>query len=122
MEAVRKAIGDGMLLMVDANQKWDLMQATRAAQLLEGLVLAWLEEPLHPDDIRSHRLLSERTSIPIALGEHVYTTHGFRDYIESNAVGWSRWTCAGSAASRRGSKSRHSPMRSTSVCAHTRAT
>lgn len=87
VEAVRRTIGDGVLLMVDANQKWDLMQATRAAQLLEGLSLAWLEEPLHPDDIRSHRLLSERTSISIALGEHVYTTHGFRDYIESNAVG-----------------------------------
>lgn len=86
VEAVRKAIGDGVLLMVDANQKWDLMQACHAAKLLEDLALSWLEEPLHPDDIRSHRLLSERTSIPIALGEHVYTTHAFRDYVESNAV------------------------------------
>jgi len=25
-------------------------------------------------------------SLPIALGEHVYTTHAFRDYIENNAV------------------------------------
>jgi len=86
VEAVRKAIGDGVLLMVDANQKWDLMQACHAAQLLEDLDLSWLEEPLHPDDIRSHRVLSESTSIPIALGEHVYTTHAFRDYIENHAV------------------------------------
>ena len=86
VEAVRKAIGDKVLLMVDANQKWDLMQACHAARLLEGLDLAWLEEPLHPDDIRSHRLLARRTSLPIALGEHVYTTHAFRDYLESNAV------------------------------------
>ncbi len=28
------------------------------------------------------RLLAQRTSIPIALGEHVYTTHAFRDYLE----------------------------------------
>ena len=84
--AVRKAIGDGVLLMVDANQKWDLMQACHAARLLEEYDLAWLEEPLHPDDIRSHRVLNEATSIPIALGEHVYTTHAFRDYIEGNAV------------------------------------
>ena len=86
VEAVRKVIGDGVLLMVDANQKWDLMQASHAARLLEDMDLAWLEEPLHPDDIRSHRVLSQRTSIPIALGEHVYTTHAFRDYIENNAV------------------------------------
>ena len=86
VQAVRKAIGDRVLLMVDANQKWDLMQARHAARLLEDLDLAWLEEPLHPDDIRSHRQLASETSIPIALGEHVYTTHAFRDYLESNAV------------------------------------
>ncbi len=79
-------LGDGTLLMVDANQKWDLMQASHAAHLLEGLDLAWLEEPLHPDDIRSHRVLAGRTAIPIALGEHVYTTHAFRDYMENQAV------------------------------------
>ncbi len=86
VEAVRKAIGDHVLLMVDANQKWDLRQARESARLLEGLDLGWLEEPLHPDDIRSHRLLARDTSIPIALGEHVYSTHAFRDYLESDAV------------------------------------
>jgi len=86
VEAVRKAIGDRTLLMVDANQKWDLMHARQAAALLEDLGLSWLEEPLHPDDIRSHRLLCETTRIPIALGEHVYSVHAFRDYLENNAV------------------------------------
>ena len=86
VEAVRRAIGDAVLLMVDANQKWDLLQATSATALLEDLALTWVEEPLHPDDIRSHRLLKDRTALPIALGEHVYTTHAFRDYMESSAV------------------------------------
>jgi len=84
--SVRRAIGDDVLLMVDANQKWDLMEARQAARLLEDFDLSWLEEPLHPDDIRSHRALNESTFIPIALGEHVYTTHAFRDYIEHDAV------------------------------------
>jgi L-alanine-DL-glutamate epimerase-like enolase superfamily enzyme len=86
VNAVRKAVGDGILLMVDANQKWDLMQACHAARLLEEAEPAWLEEPLHPDDIRSHRLLNEQTTIPIALGEHVYTTQAFRDYMEQGAA------------------------------------
>jgi L-alanine-DL-glutamate epimerase-like enolase superfamily enzyme len=86
VEAVRKVVGDDVLLMVDANQKWDLIQARQSAKLLEGLGLGWLEEPLHPDDIRSHRQLARDTSIPIALGEHVYTTHAFRDYLEGDAV------------------------------------
>jgi L-alanine-DL-glutamate epimerase-like enolase superfamily enzyme len=86
VEAVRKAIGDDITLMVDANQKWDLYQASLASRMLEGFKLSWVEEPLHPDDVRSHRLLKQRTSIPVALGEHVYTTRSFRDYIEQSTV------------------------------------
>lgn len=86
VRAVREAIGENILLMVDANQKWDLMQATFAAQRFADLGLTWLEEPLHPDDIAGHRALKERTAIPIALGEHVYTSHAFRDYLAAGAV------------------------------------
>ena len=86
VQAVRRAIGDNTVLMVDANQKWDLMQASFAARRFEDLGLAWLEEPLHPDDIGAHCTLKERTSIPIALGEHVYTSYAFRDYLANGAV------------------------------------
>jgi L-alanine-DL-glutamate epimerase-like enolase superfamily enzyme len=86
VSAVRKTIGASATLMVDANQKWDLLQAQRAARLFDDLDLSWLEEPLHPDDIPAHRLLKESTSIPIALGEQVYTTHAFRDYLTQHAV------------------------------------
>jgi L-alanine-DL-glutamate epimerase-like enolase superfamily enzyme len=86
VQAVRSAIGDGIPLMVDANQKWDLQQATLAARLLEPLQLAWLEEPLHPDDVAAHRRLARRCTIPIALGEQLYSTHAFRDYISAGAV------------------------------------
>ena len=84
--AVRQLIGADVRLMVDANQKWDLQQASQAVRLLADLDLTWVEEPLHPDDIRAHKILNARSSIPIALGEHIYTTHAFRDYIENTAV------------------------------------
>jgi L-alanine-DL-glutamate epimerase-like enolase superfamily enzyme len=86
LAAIREAIPDSILLMADANQTWDLMQARRAARKLGELDLSWLEEPMHPDDIDAHRLLSAESAIPIALGEHVYTTHAFRDYIAAYAV------------------------------------
>jgi L-alanine-DL-glutamate epimerase-like enolase superfamily enzyme len=86
VEAVRKAVPDDVLLMVDANQKWDLQQAQLALRLFEGLDLSWVEEPLHPDDIRAHASLHRRAALPIALGEHVYTVQAFRDYIEQEAL------------------------------------
>jgi L-alanine-DL-glutamate epimerase-like enolase superfamily enzyme len=86
VRAVRDAIGESTVLMVDANQKWDLMQARSAAERFQGLDLSWLEEPMHPDDIPAHRALKQTTAIPIALGEHVYSTHAFRDYLVSGAV------------------------------------
>lgn len=86
VEAVRTEVGNDIILMVDANQKWDLYQARRATKMLEDLDLSWIEEPLHPDDVRSHKILKDRTSIPVALGEHVYTVQAFRDYIEQSAV------------------------------------
>jgi L-alanine-DL-glutamate epimerase-like enolase superfamily enzyme len=84
--AMRAALPADVLLMVDANQTWDASAAARACAQLEQFDLGWVEEPLHPDDIRAHRDLRARTSIPIALGEHVYTTHAFRDYLEADAV------------------------------------
>jgi L-alanine-DL-glutamate epimerase-like enolase superfamily enzyme len=86
VKAVREAIGDDVTLMVDVNQKWDLMTASMWGRRLEEFQLTWLEEPLHPDDIKAHRQLKQAVSIPIALGEHVYTTQAFRDYIEAGAV------------------------------------
>jgi L-alanine-DL-glutamate epimerase-like enolase superfamily enzyme len=86
VKAVRKAIGNDAILMVDANQSWDLMTASTWGRKLEEFDLTWLEEPLHPDDIKAHRLLKQAVSIPIALGEHIYTTQAFRDYIENAAV------------------------------------
>jgi L-alanine-DL-glutamate epimerase-like enolase superfamily enzyme len=86
VEAVRSAVPDEIALMVDANQKWDLMKAIRVTGMLKDLGLSWVEEPMHPDDIRSHRELKKRCDIPVALGEHVYTTHAFRDYIFGHAV------------------------------------
>jgi L-alanine-DL-glutamate epimerase-like enolase superfamily enzyme len=86
VEAVRRSIPDDVLLMVDANQTWDLMQARYAARLFADLDLGWLEEPMHPDDIKAHALLNAESAVPVALGEHVYGTHAFRDFIEAGAV------------------------------------
>lgn len=84
--AVREAIGDGVMLMVDVNQRWDLVTARRAAPRLAELGVIWLEEPLHPDDMIGHARLAEKSTLPVALGENVYSAEAFAAFVELNAV------------------------------------
>ncbi len=86
VKAVRKAIGDRALLMIDVNQQWDINTAMIWGRRCEEFDLYWLEEPLNPDDILGHKKLADALNVPIALGEHVYTKYAFRDYIHQGAV------------------------------------
>lgn len=86
LRAVRRAVGDDVLLMADANQVWDLSGACEAARRFDEVGLSWLEEPMHPDDVTSHRTLAQRSRIPVALGEHLYGVHAFREFIQAGAV------------------------------------
>ncbi len=86
IKAVREAVGNDMRIMIDANTKWDLETAIRMSKKLSEFDIFWLEEPLNSLDIRSHRILREKTDIPIALGESLINKYQFRDYIINKAV------------------------------------
>lgn len=86
VRAVRDAIGSDAALMVDANQSFDRAEAVRRAQLLEPFDLTWFEEPLPADDVEGHELLAHRTSIPIAVGETLYSLGQFREYLARAAA------------------------------------
>ncbi|MEK3886318.1 mandelate racemase/muconate lactonizing enzyme family protein [Bacillus sp. FSL K6-3431] len=86
VKAVREAIGDDIILMIDVNQMWNINTAMTWGKKLEEFDLFWLEEPLNPDDILNHKKLANELNVPIALGEHVYTKYAFRDYIHQGAV------------------------------------
>ena len=59
--AMRKHLGDGFPLMADANMKWTVEEAIRAARALQPYDLTWLEEPIIPDDVAGHaRILASR--------------------------------------------------------------
>ena len=49
LDAMRGALGGDAMLMVDANQAWDLASAGAMAERLERFELAWLEEPMRAD-------------------------------------------------------------------------
>lgn len=86
VEKARSALDPRVTLMVDVNQRWDLVTAKRALEPLAELGMAWIEEPLHPDDVAGHAELARRSRVPIALGENVYNVHGFAGFLRADAV------------------------------------
>ena len=84
--AVRRIIGPGRRLMVDANQLWDLPTARRAARALAAFDIFWLEEPLPAEDFRAYAALRAASDVPLAAGESLYTEAQFRDVLLAGAV------------------------------------
>ena len=86
VKAVRAAVGDGVRIMTDVNCSWTLGTAKLWGAKLADLDVAWLEEPLHPFDVKGHAELARAITVPIAVGETIYTRQAFRDFIEQGAV------------------------------------
>jgi len=86
LRAVREAVGPELEIMVDANQSMTAAEARRRAAAFEPLDLAWFEEPLPADDVSGHAVLARSTSIPIAVGESLYSVGQFRDYVHREAA------------------------------------
>lgn len=84
--AIREAVGPGFEIFTDANQAFAVDEAIRRARACEGLDIGWLEEPLPADDISGHVRLCEHTSLPIAVGESLYSVSHFREYLQRHAA------------------------------------
>ena len=86
LAAVREAVGDNFEIMVDGNQGAQVDEAIRRARLYEPLDLAWYEEPLPAEDLGGHIRLSAVTTLPIAVGESIYSLQHFREYLQREAA------------------------------------
>ncbi|MBE1585640.1 mandelate racemase/muconate lactonizing enzyme family protein [Nonomuraea angiospora] len=84
--AVRAAVGPGLDIMVDANQSMTYAEARRRAHALEPYQVYFFEEPLPADDVQGHRELARSTTIPVAVGESMYSVGQFRDYLARGAA------------------------------------
>ena len=84
--AVMQAVGGKMRMMVDVNQRLDVLGSIRQAQLLEDLDLVWYEEPVLADDIAACAEVAQAIRIPVATGENNYTRFEFRELIERRAA------------------------------------
>ncbi|MBM3785800.1 MAG: mandelate racemase/muconate lactonizing enzyme family protein [Acidobacteria bacterium] len=86
---MRAATGPDFGLMVDAHSWWRMGDRSYSAETVETLAremaafdIAWLEEPLPPEDHAAYAALRAKDIVPIATGEHEHTEAGFLDLIQ----------------------------------------
>ena len=86
IRAVRQAIGDDMILMVDANHAYNAAEAIRLSRKMERYDVYWFEEPVPPEDIDGYIEMKQKSSILITGGECEFTRYGFRELITRRTV------------------------------------
>jgi L-fuconate dehydratase len=86
-EIIRKEIGQDRVLMMDANQKWDVDEAIHNMKELARFNPLWIEEPTSPDDILGHaKIASEIAPIKVATGEHCQNRVMFKQFLQADAL------------------------------------
>ena len=87
LREARKTIGPDAELMIDCICTWDVPYTLEMAGRLADVRLAFIEEPLSPDDINGYSTLCQQIrGTRIASGEHEYTRFGFQMLLKHTAV------------------------------------
>ncbi len=90
---MRESTGPDFDLMVDAHTWWRMGDRSYSQDTIERLAgemaaynIAWLEEPMPPDDHAAYLKLKAKDLVPIASGEHEPNEDRYLDLIIMHAV------------------------------------
>jgi L-alanine-DL-glutamate epimerase-like enolase superfamily enzyme len=90
---MRKAVGQNFDLMVDAHTWWRMGDKNYSFETVESVAeamaeydIAWLEEPIPPDNHEAYRRLKEANYVPLASGEHEPSELRYMDLILTGSV------------------------------------
>lgn len=86
MKVLREAIGDDIDFAIDFHGRISPAMAPILCKELEQYYPMFIEEPVLPENVDAMVKVSQKTTIPIAAGERLFTTYGFRELIEKQAV------------------------------------
>ena len=85
VRAMRRAVGDGVALMVDYNQSLTPAEAIVRLRALDDEGLTWVEEPTRAHDYQGHARIAHEIRTPIQAGEN-WSTIDLRHAIEAQAA------------------------------------
>jgi mandelate racemase len=85
IRAIRKAVGDGVAIMVDYNQCLAPAEAVQRLRVLDDEGLTWVEEPTLAHDYAGHALIAREADTPIQCGENWWGTLDLRHALAVRA-------------------------------------
>jgi mandelate racemase len=85
VRAVRRAVGDAVLLMSDYNQALLPPEAEARARALDAEGLAWIEEPVRFDNYGACARVAAAAATPIQIGENCWGAYDMQKALEANA-------------------------------------
>ncbi|WP_264782731.1 enolase C-terminal domain-like protein [Haladaptatus sp. T7] len=86
VETVRDAVGDDIDIAGDVYMGWNVRYAKKMINRLDKYDMAWVEEPVIPDDIDGYAEIRDAVDTPISGGEHEFTRFGHKELLERGAV------------------------------------
>ena len=85
VEAMRKAAGDGVDIMLDLHARTTPAAAIQFGRLLVDYNLYWYEEPCWPEHVDGLVEVARALPFPIATGERLVLRQQFREILEKRA-------------------------------------
>lgn len=84
---IREAVGPDFHIMIDCARTWDVAYTVAMARILEPYGIAFIEEPVMPQDVEGYAEIRRQVnSTQIAGGEHAYTYHAARRLLQADAL------------------------------------
>jgi L-fuconate dehydratase len=86
-QLIREEIGPDHILLMDANQVWDVSEAITNMTHLARFNPLWIEEPTSPDDVLGHAAIARAIApIGVATGEQVQNRIIFKQLLQAQAI------------------------------------
>ncbi len=87
LRTARAAVGDGIRIAIDANQRWNVDEAIEWTNALAEFDPYWIEEPTSPDDVLGHATVRQAVApVKVATGEHVQNRVVFKQLLQAGAL------------------------------------
>ncbi len=84
--AVRAAVGSRIDLLIECHGRFNPTTAVQISRELAPFKPMFLEEPVPPDNLDSLAWVRDKSVVPIAAGERIYTKYGFQEAFSKNAL------------------------------------